>query len=306
VTDFLPKRYLSLLVTFLAGLMAISAVLALYLFRVHQLARWSIRGTEALELSGTGTIASWLASFFMLLAAVAAAIVYGLRRHKVDDYRGRYRVWLWVALACVAASIDLVSGAHRLLDSALSRAIGTTSWNGASLWWLVVWGLFGSLLGLRLLWDVRGVPLAIAAVLVAASCYVSACLLDLDLVTISNRQWHVLAQAALALLGHQLILFSFLAFARHVYREAQDAASSMRRKPRRRGQTKGVMQVMSNRSDAGGKPPESVEHHRGESGDDRQRTMTPDRLDVLSNPNLTKTERRKLRKLLKREQRRAA
>ena len=36
-------------------------------------------------------------------SSLTALLVYVIRRHKMDDYRGRYRLWLWCAAALLIA-----------------------------------------------------------------------------------------------------------------------------------------------------------------------------------------------------------
>ena len=53
----------------------------------------------ALDLAAKGSLACWFSSLMLLAASVAALLVYAVRRHRTDDYQGRYRIWLWAA-AC--------------------------------------------------------------------------------------------------------------------------------------------------------------------------------------------------------------
>ena len=94
VTDFIPRRYTS--IAMLVGVGAVStAVLAAALLRgADRSPRRGIRSGEAFDLSSTGSIASWIAAVVTLLASAACMLTYSIRRHRIDDFRGRYRVWL--------------------------------------------------------------------------------------------------------------------------------------------------------------------------------------------------------------------
>ena len=45
--------------------------------------------TAALNLTARGSLAAWFSSVLLSMAAANAVLVYWLRSHKLDDYRGR-------------------------------------------------------------------------------------------------------------------------------------------------------------------------------------------------------------------------
>ena len=51
----------------------------------------------ALDLAAKGSLGCWFSSLLLLAAAAVAILVYAVRRHRTDDYQGRYRIWLWAA-----------------------------------------------------------------------------------------------------------------------------------------------------------------------------------------------------------------
>ncbi len=56
--------------------------------------------------------------------SVACLLIYSIRRHRIDDYRGRYRVWLGAALACLMLSANSVAGLHQVVADMLSHFTG--------------------------------------------------------------------------------------------------------------------------------------------------------------------------------------
>ena len=102
-------------------------------------------------LTGSGNLASWFASLLLLSAVVGSLQVYLLRRHKLDDYRGRYRIWLVVAAWAAIASLDASSGLHRLLELVARRLPSSGILASADGWWLLIASGLTGLLGLRLL-----------------------------------------------------------------------------------------------------------------------------------------------------------
>jgi len=86
---------------------------------------------------------AWTSAVALLVVALVARLIYSLRRHRVGDYSGRYRVWKWVARGAVAMSFNCVAAIHPLLSAS---AVAATGWsfsrNGAE-WWLAPSALFG-------------------------------------------------------------------------------------------------------------------------------------------------------------------
>ena len=56
-------------------------------------------GLAAIDAGAAGNLAAWFSSCLLLMAAACSLQIYNLRRHKIDDYRGRYRIWVWAAIA---------------------------------------------------------------------------------------------------------------------------------------------------------------------------------------------------------------
>ena len=69
------------------------------------------------------------------MASATCLLTYSIRRHRIDDYRGRYRVWLGAALACLVAEreqrrractrslADVAEPRHRLDGAARRRGV---------------------------------------------------------------------------------------------------------------------------------------------------------------------------------------
>ena len=69
-------------------------------------------GVAAFDLGGKGSLAAWFSSLMLLAASLVAVLVYTVRRHRMDDYRGRYRVWLWAALCWFLMATDAAASLH--------------------------------------------------------------------------------------------------------------------------------------------------------------------------------------------------
>src|SRR4051812_682669 len=96
VTDFVPRRYgtIAMLMFFGAALTAASA--AAHYFVLPILASQGM-DTAAFDLGARGSLASWTAAVVLFVASGFCVMTYSLRRHRIDDFRGRYRVWMAAA-----------------------------------------------------------------------------------------------------------------------------------------------------------------------------------------------------------------
>lgn len=162
VVDLLPHGRAALSLTILAALASVGLLAAAD--------NWSEPiGTllgdpqlEVLRLDAQRGMAPWLATTLLAGCAPLAWLIYSLRRHRVDDYNGRYRVWLWIGLASLVGSVLEGSGLSLLLKAVCRRACDACSLDAN-----VVWNSCGALLlvaaALRLLIEVRHSRPAVAA-----------------------------------------------------------------------------------------------------------------------------------------------
>lgn len=107
-------------------------------------------------------IPHWLSTQLWMLTGIMAIMIYQLRKHKLDDYRASYRVWLALAAAALFASLDSSTSGLRLLgDSIDGWAKAELGYSG----WSVVLATFAAMigvLGLRLCGELQSAPFAVA------------------------------------------------------------------------------------------------------------------------------------------------
>lgn len=92
---------------------------------------------ECLDIRTFSSLGGWLAQLCLVIATAAALVVRLMRRHRRDDFRGRYRAWaslagLFVLTAC-AAHVPLA----RVVGGLLSDATGLTLGPAGIGWWVV-------------------------------------------------------------------------------------------------------------------------------------------------------------------------
>ena len=140
LVDLIPQRRWLLALWFVLLSGVIAGLTWLYAW-MPQLAAMTKDGrVAAFDLDGEGSLASWYSSALLAMASVVALIIYGLRRHRLDDYRGRYRIWLWASLILLLASIDVATSLHAVLRPLMTALTGTPLYGDGSIWSVVVIG----------------------------------------------------------------------------------------------------------------------------------------------------------------------
>ena len=104
--DLVPRRWISLCLLLLAGAGTVVGLEAAYFDAARRAAATGAAMVTALDLSAKGSLGCWFSSLLLLAASAAAMMIYSLRKHRADDYEGRYRVWLWAAGCLVFAATD--------------------------------------------------------------------------------------------------------------------------------------------------------------------------------------------------------
>ncbi len=106
LTDLVPTRRRVLALWYAAG----AALVGLIEFLYTRLDWFSQQLAPAvprvLDLAERGSLAAWCSSAWLSITALVSILLYSLRRHRIDDYRARYRVWIWAALAWLALAIN--------------------------------------------------------------------------------------------------------------------------------------------------------------------------------------------------------
>ena len=230
VIDLVPHNFVVLGLWFLVGLTVIVGLAAGHLWMpdlAHGLAQERL---GALDLGGAGGLANWFASLVLGLAGLTSLLVFSIRRHKLDDYRGRYRWWLLAAAMWLVMSMDATAGIHDLFRAAMVHFTGkglssslTTSHSPlatSAVWWIGCWGLLLLAVSVRLLWEMKVCRPASLTYLAALGCWAGGLALALSGVSV-GKLGSVVPTEVCKLLGHLLLLSSLVLYARHVILHSQ-------------------------------------------------------------------------------------
>jgi hypothetical protein len=226
VTDLLPQSYGMLALLLFAGFTLIVGLEAAYLWLPEVSAMTSDGQFAMLDLENEGALANWFSSMTLGLASVVAAIIYSVRRHRQDDYHGRYRVWLWVSALWMLMSIDEAASLHEGLTQIATHFSGEGGFGGGSIWWVSAYGLIFAALGTRLLLEMRGCRLSSTVLMVAIGCFTVAVAVKIGFVTMVHGPYAVMAEEGCEMVGDVLLLMAMLVHARYTILDAQGAIAA--------------------------------------------------------------------------------
>jgi hypothetical protein len=224
LVQLIPVGWLSFSAAIVATIALTASLLAIhYLVYVNGKLDWYGHPLAiAFDATHPQGLAAWLGSQFWLLCLGSSLLTLQLRRFKLDDYKGEYRLWFWLVIACLAASIDSTTHLSELLGHSLNQWSETNvGWSGTAVVQTTLAVLVG-MLGLRLCTELKAVPLSLVFWLVGLAAWAASAVLSHEIfrfdLTVQMRYW---LRAALWLGGLAAIWISSLTYLRAVYMQAQ-------------------------------------------------------------------------------------
>ena len=237
VTDFLPRRFRSIALLAVVAIGSVAAAEALHWFVAPVVAGYAPEIAVPLELGAPGGVAAWLSAVVLLLTAAVCSLTYSLRRHRINDFRGRYRIWLVAAFACVFLSINSVAPFHRLIAAAATHYTGWTALRENAVWWLIVGGLPLGWIALRSWIDARESALAATAFTLALASYGVALASFLVGWPVAEPGGRLMVTAGATLAGHWALFVGAVSYGRFVVLDAQGLIPARRRPSQSRSGT---------------------------------------------------------------------
>ncbi len=224
LVQFIPvrKRSFTALVT---ASVTVTGVLLLAHYLVYvtgQLPWYGHPLAVALDATHPQSLAAWFGSHLWLLCLGATILTFQLRRHKLDDYRGEYRLWFWLVITCLIASIDSTTHITELLGQGLDRwAKINVGWSGKAIVLATLSTLIG-MLGLRLCTELKSVPTSLICWLLGLSLWAGSAALGQEMLRLDMAiQTRIWLRAGLWLAGLTSIWIAAVAYLRYVYMDAQ-------------------------------------------------------------------------------------
>ncbi len=297
VTDFVPRKMRTMMLTLAVGIGTAAGAEALAHFADEIAARTPGVSAEALSGRVAAGAVAWASAVELLLAAMLAKVIFSLRRHRVDDYHGRYRVWRWMVWGCVLASANAVVGAQTVIAKAAAAATGFSFTASASEWWLAPAAIVGAWIFVRLILEVAECKMALTAVLLAAVCYGAAAVGTLGF-SPSLGGWGDAVARIAPLVGHTFGLVGLMFFGRYVVLDVQGLIEHASRpaapgKPKKKKKAERIAETSESKATVEMKSHQS----REEAHDaDRSEEDSDEDEDGGAVRRLSKADRKRLRK----------
>jgi hypothetical protein len=170
----------------------------------------------------------------MLLTTAAALslVIYSIRRHKLDDFHGRYRLWLWAAGCWMLMSMDESGSLHEGFKELMTQLTGQRIMGDGSIWWVGAYLLILGTVSVRVLLDIRRSKAATAAFVGVGLCFVTAIAAQMQLLMPETGARGVMLEEGCEMVGYVLLVISLSLFARHVILDANGGLPKERSEPR--------------------------------------------------------------------------
>ena len=204
---------------------AIGSVVALLCFGHYASVTWPSIAyrpeiARTLRLDRPDSFGRWVTCALLAGSAGISLLIYQLRRHKNDDFRGHYRLWRLVLVVLLLASVDalvsLVDWTGALLDAGFGKRVALSGND----WIRIVLSVGGAVLALRLTVEVRRSRWALATIVMAWAVLAFPVAARWNVLTVDTMSRWVLVTAA-PLLGSALIFVSLGGYLRLLYREVR-------------------------------------------------------------------------------------
>jgi hypothetical protein len=233
ITDLIPKKIGTFVLLLLAGALAIGALEGLYAW-MPRLAGMTTDGRVAsFDLDSEGSLGAWFSSLLLAAAGLTALLIWSLRRHRMDDYHGRYRIWLWTAGIWFVMSLDEACSLHEGFKEMMSHTTGQRLFGDGSVWWVGAYLLVLGWLAFRLLMEMRDCRTSLTALVLGGACWGVAVATQLQLLLPERGAVGVMVEEGLEMAGNVLILFSMMFHARHVILDVQGLLSDGTGRPKK-------------------------------------------------------------------------
>lgn len=234
IIDLVPRKIGLLALLLFGGLAIIGGLEGLYAW-MPVLAKTATDGRiEAFDLDGEGSLAVWFSSATLSLAGLTSLLIYSVRRQRLDDYHGRYRIWLWAGLCWFLMSLDETGSLHEGYKELMSQLTGRRLLGDGSIWWVATYIPLLGIVGIRAVLEMRQNRAAIFWLVSAGLLYAVAVLAQLQVLLPESGAKGVMLEEGCEMAGNLLLLLAMAVHARYRVLEAEGLLEVREEKTRRR------------------------------------------------------------------------
>ncbi|UUO06971.1 hypothetical protein M4951_01350 [Blastopirellula sp. J2-11] len=212
IVDLIPLHWTSVGAYYLLGIVLIGLLATLHYY-VSQKASFA-------DLTTVNSLGGWLAIIAFWTATQAALVIYRIRRHRLDDYRGRYHVWLWAVAVLGIAGIDLLVDFRHPLGQLIEQASGRQFADLEHGWALLVATSFYGLAFARIVWEVRASRGSVVVALLSIATFGTFVAAKANLILWPQQIDAALSTCVLYLSGMWLMSMMLMQYARFVWMDA--------------------------------------------------------------------------------------
>lgn len=218
ITDLMPLRYHTIMLLALLGVLLVGGLEFLH----TRLA--SLRGMlpeadlSLINLGSPRSIGVCFAATLTMMAGLTSLVIYSLRRHRVDDYYGRYRLWLWSGMVWLLVAFHELTGIFGVVEALVVRYTRGFKLPGPNVW-IIASSAVAGLFTLWLLIEIRRTRAATGILLSAVALVVMSVGLEAGWLVASEGTARVMLIAGGQMLGNLFALLALGLHARHVIRE---------------------------------------------------------------------------------------
>lgn len=218
--DLIPRRLVVLVGLLLAGVGLLAGLEFVYAWMLDRVAAGGA-SVVALDLASKGSLGCWFSSLMLLTASATAILVYIVRRNRVDDYQGRYRIWLWAAACWFLLATDQAASLREAFRELMIDLTGARLLGDGSIWWAIFYVALLGAVGSRLVMDMRPNWPAIAALSLAGAAFGLAIMIRLGWIAPESSADEVMFRVGAVMSGNLLLLAAMSLHARHVLLDAE-------------------------------------------------------------------------------------
>jgi hypothetical protein len=174
----------------------------------------------SLELSLERGLVTWVVSGWLLATAFYCFQVFQIRKHRADDFSGRFQVWIWLAACFVLASIDSTARISPIVAHLIAATWESGFLSGGDNVWYLLVGIPVIAVCTRLVFELWCSKIAMGSMTIAGFSCGFAGLARQNVLPLESQS-HSLLEANAVLVMCGFLLFTVIWYARCVLLESQ-------------------------------------------------------------------------------------